>query len=126
MKNILFICLIFMLCLCGPVYAADVELSRTIKEEYVTAVFDAFTAMADKEIKLSSRELKSVVVFEFQKQQPGESQKKFANRALNSLLFALIDLEAESDYKTRRDAGIESLVVAPKKELPEDAIETFK
>ncbi len=116
MKNILFICLIFMLCSCGPVYAADVELTLIVKDEHVAKVLNAFNGLADNQIKISSKELKSVIAFEYTAQQQEETQKAFAERAVKSAVMALLRLSALADDRVRYDADVGSV------EPPEDDV----
>ena len=108
MKKYLLLILCFIFWLSGPVYA-DMELVNIVPEKHVAKVINDFGGLTGIQIKMSSKDLKSVITFVIPAKKNEENQKQFAERVMKSALLALLRLKALSDDRARFDSDMRNL-----------------
>ena len=103
---------------------ADVNLTITVPDAYITKTINAFTHIANKQLRLEahSRNYDSAWSFKILPQQSGESLIEFGERVLRELGKAVIRLDNIKEDYNRYNTEI-AAINPPTPNVPDDVLQ---
>ena len=90
---------------------ADINLNITVPEAHAATTLEALEALAGLDLKVASKTLEAVHLFNFKEKQQGESNKDFVERATIEIVKALVKLKFLGDDRAKYKDDVSNIVL---------------